>query len=59
LGLAAGDDIGSLDAKIEAIEVNHFGHLKDFLAGLTSILPDKEVIANQDKVRPDNKLRGM
>ena len=48
-----------LEAKIEAIEVNHFGHLKEFLTELTSILLDKGVINNQDKARLDNKLRGM
>jgi hypothetical protein len=44
---------------IEVIKVNHFGHLKDFLTELTSILLDKNVINNQDKARLDNKLRGM
>jgi hypothetical protein len=48
-----------IDAKIMAIETNHFGHLKDFLTELTSILLDKGVINNQDKARLDNKLRGM
>ncbi|MDR0585334.1 MAG: hypothetical protein LBG57_13455 [Treponema sp.] len=64
--LATKDDISRIDArfikledKIEAIEVNHFGHLKDFLTELTSILVDKNVITNQDKARLDNKLRGM
>ncbi|MDR2054090.1 MAG: hypothetical protein LBP80_11815 [Treponema sp.] len=44
---------------LEIIKVNHFGHLKDFLTELTSILLDKGVINNQDKARLDNKLRGM
>jgi hypothetical protein len=44
---------------LEVIKVNHFGHLKDFLSELTSILLDKGVINNQDKARLDNKLRGM
>lgn len=44
---------------LEAIKVNHFGHLKDFLTELTSILLDKGVINNQDKARLDNKLRDM
>jgi hypothetical protein len=44
---------------LEIIKVNHFGHLKDFLTELTSILLDKNVINNQDKARLDNKLRGM
>jgi hypothetical protein len=48
-----------IDAKIMAIETNHFGRLKDFLTELTSILLDKGVISNQDKARLDNKLRGM
>jgi hypothetical protein len=48
-----------LEAKIEAIEANHFGHLKEFLTELTSILLDKDIINNQDKARLDNKLRGM
>jgi hypothetical protein len=42
-----------LETKIEAIEVNHFGHLKNFLAELTGILLDKGVINNQDKARLD------
>ena len=33
-----------LDSRIEAIETNHFGHLKSFLTELTSILLDKDVI---------------
>jgi hypothetical protein len=57
--LATKEDIGRIDAKIEALETNHFGHLKDFLTELTSILLDKGVINNQDKARLDNQLRGM
>jgi hypothetical protein len=57
--MATRDDISRLDAKIEAIEVNHFGHLKDFLTELTSILLDRGVINNTDKARLDNQLRGM
>jgi VIT1/CCC1 family predicted Fe2+/Mn2+ transporter len=49
----------SLEAKIEAIEVNHFGHLKNFLSELTSILLDKNIINNTDKARLDNQLRDM
>jgi hypothetical protein len=46
--------------ELEMIKVNHFGHLKEFLTELTSILLDKNVINNQDKARLDNnKLRGM
>jgi plasmid maintenance system killer protein len=51
--------IAEIDTRIAAIETNHFGHLKDFLTELTSILLDKNVINNQDKARLDNKLRGM
>ena len=48
-----------LEAKIEAIEVNHFGHLKNYLTELTSILVDKNILNNTDKTRLDNHLRGM
>ena len=48
-----------IDSKIMAIETNHFGHLKDFLTELTSILLDKGVINNAEKTRLDNQLRGM
>jgi hypothetical protein len=51
--------LGGMDTRIAAIETNHFGHLKDFLSELTSILLDKGVINNQDKARLDNQLRGM
>ncbi|MDR3173560.1 MAG: hypothetical protein LBU19_04855 [Treponema sp.] len=51
--------LDGMDTRIAAIETNHFGHLKDFLTELTSILLDKGVINNQDKARLDNKLRGM
>jgi hypothetical protein len=54
-----GEKIGSLDAKIAMIETNHFGHLKNFLTELTSILVDKGVINNENKARLDNQLRGM
>ena len=45
--------------KIEAIEVNHFGHLKNYLGILNDILLDKEIIDNETKARLDNELRGM
>jgi hypothetical protein len=45
--------------ELEAIKINHFGHLKNFLGELTGILLDKGVINNQDKARLDNQLRGM
>jgi hypothetical protein len=48
-----------LEAKIEAIEVNHFGHLKNYLGVLNGILLDKGVIDNENKARLDNELRGM
>jgi hypothetical protein len=51
--------LAEIDTRIAAIETNHFGHLKDFLTELTSILLDKGVINNQDKARLDNQLRGM
>jgi hypothetical protein len=50
------DGVGN---ELEAIKVNHFGHLKDYLAELSSILLDKNIINNQDKARLDNQLRGM
>jgi hypothetical protein len=50
------DDV---DKRITVIETNHFGHLKNFLGELTSILLDKEILNNQDKARLDNQLRGM
>jgi hypothetical protein len=45
--------------ELETIKSNHFGHLKNFLTELTSILVDKGVIDNQSKARLDNQLRGM
>jgi hypothetical protein len=51
--------LDGMNTRLAAIETNHFGHLKDFLTELTSILLDKDVINNQDKARLDNKLRGM
>jgi hypothetical protein len=54
-----GGEISGLRTELNMIKVNHFGHLKDFLTELTSILVDKNVINNQDKARLDNKLRGM
>jgi hypothetical protein len=69
-GMATKDDISRLDAKMDSeiaglklelqtIKVNHFGHLKNFLTELTSILVDKEIITNENKARLDNQLRGM
>jgi hypothetical protein len=45
--------------ELETIKVNHFGHLKNFLTELTSILLDKGIINNENKARLDNELRGM
>jgi predicted PurR-regulated permease PerM len=50
---------GEFKNDLELIRVNHFGHLKDFLTELTSILLDKGIINNQDKARLDYKLGGM
>jgi len=56
-------EIGNLrtefHSELETIKVNHFGHLKNFLCELTSILLDKNVINNTDKARLDNQLRDM
>jgi len=48
-----------LEARIEAIETNHFGHLKNYLAILNGVLLDKQIIDNETKARLDNELRGM
>ena len=48
-----------IDARILEIETNHFGHLKNFLTELTSILVDKNILNNTDKARLDNHLRSM
>jgi len=56
-------EIGNLrtefHTELETIKINHFGHLKNFLCELTSILLDKNVINNTDKARLDNQLRDM
>ena len=51
--------MGSMETELATIKVNHFGHLKDFLSELTSILLDKGVFNNTEKTRLDNQLRGM
>lgn len=51
--------LDAMDTRIAAIETNHFGHLKNFLTELTSILLDKNIINNTEKARLDNELRGM
>jgi hypothetical protein len=48
-----------LESKIEAIETNHFGHLKNYLGIVNGILLDKHIIDNETKARLDNELRGM
>jgi len=51
--------LDGMDVRIAAIETNHFGHLKNFLSELTSILLDKNIINNTEKTRLDNQLRDM
>ena len=48
-----------VETELESIKVNHFGHLKNFLNEMTSILVDKGVFNHTDKARLDNQLRGM
>jgi hypothetical protein len=38
------EDMNVMAAGLETIKVNHFGHLKNFLTELTSILLDKGII---------------
>jgi hypothetical protein len=52
-------DISRLETELTAIKVNHFGHLKNFLTELTSILVDRGIINNENKTRLDNHLCGM
>jgi hypothetical protein len=52
-------EIGGLRTELETIKVNHFGHLKNFLTELTSIMLDKGIINNENKARLDNQLRDM
>jgi hypothetical protein len=54
-----GVEIGGLRNEIKTMKLNHFGHLKNFLTELTSILLDKGVLNNHDKARLDNQLNGM
>jgi len=54
-----GTQINGLHTELNAIKTNHFGHLKDFLTELTSILVDKNIINNSEKTRLDNRLREM
>jgi hypothetical protein len=48
-----------LEAKIDALEVNHFGHLKNYLGILNGVFLDKKIIDNETKARLDNELRRM
>jgi hypothetical protein len=48
-----------LESKIESIEINHFGHLKNYLGILNGVFLDKQIIDNEIKARLDNELRGM
>jgi hypothetical protein len=48
-----------VDAKIMAIETNHFGHLKNYLGILNGVLLDQKIIDNETKARLDNELRGI
>ena len=52
-------EIGQVKTELATIKINHFGHLKNFLTELTSILVDKNIINNENKARLDNHLRGM
>jgi hypothetical protein len=52
-------DFNKMETELATIKVNHFGHLKNFLTELTSILVDKGVFNNENKARLDNHLRGM
>jgi hypothetical protein len=38
-----------LESKIEGIETNHFGHLKNYLGILNGVLLDKQIIDNETK----------
>jgi chaperonin cofactor prefoldin len=51
--------IDGLQTELEYVKSNHFGHLKNFLTELTSILVDRGVINNENKARLDNQLRGI
>ncbi|MDR0663445.1 MAG: apolipoprotein A1/A4/E family protein [Spirochaetaceae bacterium] len=52
-------EVGGIRTELETIKVNHFGHLKNFLTELTSIMLDKGIINNENKARLDNHLRDM
>jgi 16S rRNA G527 N7-methylase RsmG len=48
-----------LETQIEAIETNHFGHLKNYLGILNGVLLDKQIIDNETKARLANELSSM
>ena len=52
-------ELGGMKTELATIKVNHFGHLKDFLTELTSILQDKGIFNNTERTRLENKLRGI
>jgi hypothetical protein len=49
----------ALENKLESIELNHFGHLKNYLGIMNGVLLDKKIIDNETKARMDNELRGL
>jgi hypothetical protein len=53
------ESFNGLEKKLESIEVNHFGHLKNYLGILNGVLLDKKIIDNETRARLDNELRGM
>jgi hypothetical protein len=52
-------ELGEFKTELEAIKVNHFGHLKSYLRLLNGILLDKNIVDNTMKARLDNELEGM
>jgi flagellar basal body-associated protein FliL len=45
--------------RIDRIENNHFGHLKNYLTLLTSVLLKNELIDEEMKAHMENELRNM
>jgi hypothetical protein len=52
-------ELGGFKTELEAIKLNHFGHLKNYLGILNGVLLDKKIIDNETRARMDNELRGM
>jgi hypothetical protein len=52
-------ELGGFKTELEAIKVNHFGHLKNYLRLLNGVLLDKNIVDNTMKARLDNELEGM